>query len=74
MLYLRGFQLVRIFFQPERIARVFNLRELRLIVASIDFVGTKSKLKNNQYPFTQFPFIIHMSECESAFQKVTDVL
>lgn len=27
MTYLRGFQLVRIFFQPERIARVFNLRE-----------------------------------------------
>ena len=27
MKYLRGFQLVRIFFQPERIARVFNLRE-----------------------------------------------
>ena len=25
--YLRVFQLVRIFFQPERIARVFNLRE-----------------------------------------------
>ena len=45
MTYLRGFQLVRIFFQPERIARVFNLRELRLIVASIDFVGTKAVIK-----------------------------
>lgn len=45
MTYLRCFQLMRIFFQPERIARVFNLRELRLIVASIDFVGTKAVIK-----------------------------
>ena len=36
MTYLRGFQLVRIFFQPERIARVFNSGELGLILASID--------------------------------------
>lgn len=42
MTYLRGFQLVRIFFQPERIASVFNSGELCLIVASIDFVGTKA--------------------------------
>jgi len=42
MTYLRGFQLVRIFFQPERIARVFNSGEMGLILASIDFVGTKS--------------------------------
>mgnify|MGYP006955109359 CR=1 FL=1 len=42
MTYLRGFQLVRIFFQPERIARVFNSGEWGLILASIDFVGTKS--------------------------------
>ena len=45
MTYLRCFQLMRIFFQPERIARVFNLRELRLIVASIDFVRTKAVIK-----------------------------
>ena len=42
MKYLRGFQLMRIFFQPERISRVFNSREMGLILASIDFVGTKS--------------------------------
>ena len=41
---LRSFLLVRIFFQPERIGSVFNLRELRLILASIDFVGTKSQI------------------------------
>ena len=28
MTYLRGFQLVRIFFQPERMASVFNSGEL----------------------------------------------
>ena len=42
MLYLRGFQLMRVFFQPERIASVFNSGEYGKIVASIDFVGTKS--------------------------------
>ena len=44
MLYLRVFQLVRIFFQPEIIARVFNSGEYGKIVASIDFVGTKSQI------------------------------
>ena len=43
-MYLRGFQLGRIFFQPERIASVFNSGEMGLILASIDFVGTKSKI------------------------------
>ena len=42
MTYLRGFQLVRIFFQPERTKTTFNSGELCLILASIDFVGTKS--------------------------------
>ena len=45
MTYLRGCQLVRIFFQPERTETAFNLRELRLIVASIDFVRTKAVIK-----------------------------
>ena len=48
MLYLRGFQLVRIFFQPERIARVWGLGEVGLILASIDFVGTKSKFQSER--------------------------
>jgi len=38
--YLRSLQLGRKNFQPERIARVFNSGELRMILASIDFVGT----------------------------------
>jgi len=38
--HLRDYQLGRIFFQPERIASVFNSGELRMILASIDFVGT----------------------------------
>ena len=46
MTYLRGFQLVRIFFQPERMETTFNSGELRLILASIDFVGTKSDTNN----------------------------
>ena len=33
------------FFQPERIGSVFNSGELCLILASIDFVGTKSVIK-----------------------------
>ena len=45
MPYLRGFQLLRIFFQPERIASVFNSGEMGLILASIDFVGTKSVIE-----------------------------
>ena len=59
MTYLRGFQLMRIFFQPERIARVFNSGEMGLILASIDFVGTKSlKLKNF------FTLILHIQDRE----------
>ena len=45
MTYLRGFQLVRIFFQPERTETAFNSGELCLILASIDFVGTNQKLR-----------------------------
>ena len=40
MTYLRGFQPLRKYFQPERIGRAFNSGELCLILASIDFVGT----------------------------------
>lgn len=42
MTYLRGFQPLRKYFQPERIGKLFNSGELRLILASIDFVGTKA--------------------------------
>ena len=47
MMYLRGFQLVSIFFQPERIARVWGSGEMGLILASIDFVGTKSDIERS---------------------------
>ena len=40
--YLRGFQLVRIFFQPERTKTAFNSGELCLILASIEFVYPNS--------------------------------
>ena len=54
MTYLRGFQLVRIYFQPERMEMAFNSGELRLILASIDFVGTKSRSERrfiNRQPY-----------------------
>lgn len=43
MTYLRVFQLGGIFFQAERIAGAFNFGEYGYFLASIDFVGTKSK-------------------------------
>jgi len=46
MTYLRVFQLGRIFFQPERTKTAFNSGKLRLILASIDFVGTKADTNN----------------------------
>ena len=45
LLYLRVFQLGRVLFQPERIAKVFNLGEYGYFLASIDFVGTKSHME-----------------------------
>ena len=48
--YLRGFQVVRIFFQLERIARVFNSGELCLILVSMDFVRTIRILKQYYAP------------------------
>ena len=42
--YLRWFQPLRKYFQPERIGKLFTLGELCLILASIDFVGTKSRI------------------------------
>lgn len=59
MTYLRGFQLMRIFFQLKRIARVFNSGEMGLILASIDFVGTKS-LKLKKF----FTLILHIQDRE----------
>ena len=45
MTYLSEFKLGRIYFQPERMETTFNSGELRLILASIDFVGTKSEIE-----------------------------
>ena len=42
MTYLREFQPLRKYFQLVRTEKAFNSGELRLILASIDFVGTKS--------------------------------
>ena len=49
MTYLRGFQPLRKYFQPERIGKLFNLGELCLILASIDFVGTNQKIERNNH-------------------------
>lgn len=43
MTYLREFQPLRKYFQLVRTEMAFNSGELRLILASIDFVGTKSR-------------------------------
>ena len=42
MTYLREFQPLRKYFQLVRTEKAFNSGELRLILASIDFVGTKA--------------------------------
>ena len=45
MTYLREFQPLRKYFQLVRTEKAFNSGELCLILASIDFVGTKSVIK-----------------------------
>lgn len=45
MTYLREFQPLRKYFQLVRTEKAFNSGELRLILASIDFVETKSVIK-----------------------------
>lgn len=59
MTYLREFQPLRKYFQPERIGKLFNLGELRLILASIDFVGTKSDYGNLIY----IKYKLHKGKC-----------
>lgn len=70
MTYLGEFQLVRIFFQPERIARVFNLGELRLILASIDFVTTQSIIYRSFMNLDTFMKINVLSDEMSAIKEL----
>ena len=53
---------MRIFFQPERIGKIFNSGEYGKIVASIDFVGTK---------FVYFPITTISSDIVPSMVKLS---